>query len=121
MIADPRQDHAQVEVQLGILGVELHAAAKRLDLVLVEHLVQLVELGLGAGVLGILLHALLLAVPGLFQAADLRVLVDRRQTVVVGIGLEALGQDLLGLVEIAVLPIDVGQLDVGVNGRRDRS
>ena len=62
----------------------------------------------------------LLAVPGLFQAADLRVLVDRRQAVVVGIGLEAFGQDLFRLVEIAAPAINLGELDVGMHGRRGR-
>ena len=80
--------------------MEFDAPAKRLDLVLVEHLVQLVELGLGGGVFSILLHALLLAVPRLFQTADLRVLVDRSQTVVVGIGFTAFRQDFFRLVEI---------------------
>ena len=95
--------------------MQLDAAAKRLDLVLVEHLGQLVELDLGAGVLRMLQHALRLALDRPLQAADLRVLVDRLQRLVVGIGLEALGQDLLGLVEIAVPAIDVGQLEVGVD------
>ena len=59
--------------------MELDPAAERLDLVLVEHLGQLVELDLGGGVLGMLLHAMRLALDGPLQAADLRVLVDRHQ------------------------------------------
>ena len=105
-------------MQLGILGMELHPAAERLDLVLVEHLGQLVELDLCGGLLRPLLDAVLLLLDGARQAEELRVLVDLHQALVLGIGLQALGEDLLGLVEIAVLAIDIGELDVGVGRRR---
>ncbi len=38
VIAGAGQDHAQVEMELGVVGIKLDAAAERLDLVLVEHL-----------------------------------------------------------------------------------
>src|ERR1700733_4862959 len=42
MIAGSRQDDAQLEMQLCIFAMKLDAPTKRLDLILVEHLVQLV-------------------------------------------------------------------------------
>ncbi len=77
---------------------------------------ELIELGLGAGVLGVLEHALALALLGSLQAADLRIFVDRHEAGVVGVGLEPLGQDLFGLFEIAVVAIELGELDIGMDG-----
>ena len=48
MIAHACQDHAELKCTLGVFGMQLGAAAKRLNLILVEHFGQLVELALAA-------------------------------------------------------------------------
>ncbi len=115
MIAHACQHLAELKMHAGIVGMQLGTPAKRLNFIFVIHFGQLVELRFGAGVFGMLKHLLRLAFNRPFQAVDLGVFIDRMQRRVVGVGLEALREHLLGLVEIAVAAIDFGQVEIGVD------
>ncbi len=115
VLADSLQDHAKLKVQGPVFRVQVHPPAERLDLVLVEHLGQLVELDLGSRVVGPFADDLGLFLDRTFQAADLGVLESGQKDRIAGVGLDAFGQHFLGLIQVAALPIEVGQVEIGVN------